>query len=107
MITAVVENSAKEGVVSMDEPTLEVMHDLRDFMFEHVYLRADAESQKDRAIGVIRDLTDWFAHHPDQVPDSYKVDETDDLTRAIDYVSGMTDRFALTTHDQLFRPTLF
>ena len=33
--------------------------------------------------------------------------ETDDLTRAIDYVSGMTDRFALSTHDALFRPTLF
>ena len=56
---------------------------------------------------MIRDLTDWFAHHPDQVPDSYKVDDADDLTRAIDYVSGMTDRFALTTHDRLFRPTLF
>ena len=107
MISAVVENSAKEGVVSMDEPTLEIMHELRDFMFTHVYLRADAESQKDRAIGVIRDLTDWFAHHPDEVPDTYKVDDADDLTRAVDYVSGMTDRFALTAHDKLFRPTLF
>ncbi len=107
MITAVVENSAESGTVSMDGPTLEIMHELRDFMFEHVYLRADAESQKDRAIGVIQDLTDWFAHHPDEVPDTYKVDDADDLTRAIDYVSGMTDRFALTTHDNLFRPTLF
>jgi dGTPase len=107
MITAVVENSAKEGRVSMDPPTLAIMHELRDFMFDRVYLRADAEDQKDRAIKVIQDLTDWFAHHPNEVPDSYKVDETDDLTRAIDYVSGMTDRFALATHDRLFRPTLF
>ena len=45
--------------------------------------------------------------HPDEVPHSYKVDDADDLTRAIDYVSGMTDRFALATHDTLFRPTLF
>ena len=107
MITAVVQNSATEGRVSMDDHTLGVMHELRDFMFDRVYLRADAEDQKDRAIKVIQDLTDWFARHPEQVPDSYKVDEADDLTRAIDYVSGMTDRFALTTHDRLFRPTLF
>ena len=107
MITAVVENSAREGRVSMDPETLEIMNELRDYMFENVYLRADAEQQKDWAVKVIQDLTDWFIHHPDEVPDSYKVDEADDLTRAIDYVSGMTDRFALATHDTLFRPTLF
>lgn len=107
MITAVVDNSVREGVVSMDAATLEIMHELRDYMFANVYLRADAEDQKDRAVKVIQDLTDWFIHHPDEVPDSYKVDEADDLTRAIDYVSGMTDRFALATHDTLFRPTLF
>jgi dGTP triphosphohydrolase len=28
------------------------------------------------------------------------------LERAIDYVAGMTDRFALHTHDRLFRPSL-
>jgi dGTPase len=41
------------------------------------------------------------------VPDSFNVDDADDLTRAIDYVSGMTDRFALAAHDRLFRPSLF
>ncbi len=56
---------------------------------------------------MIRNLTDYYAHHPEEIPDSYKVDDTDDLTRAIDYVSGMTDRFALSTHDTLFRPRLF
>lgn len=107
MITAVVENSAREGRVSMDPETLEIMNELRDHMFANVYLRADAEAQKDRAVKVIQDLTDWFVQNPGEVPDSYKVDEADDLTRAIDYVSGMTDRFALATHDTLFRPTLF
>ncbi len=107
MIRAVVEASHSEGVIVMDEPSLAAMHELRDYMFENVYLRAESESQKDRAILVIRDLVDWFHHHPEEVPDSYKVDDADDLTRAIDYVSGMTDRFALRTHDQLFRPTLF
>lgn len=107
MIRAVVETSHREGRVTMDPETLAVMNRLRDFMFDRVYLRPEAEAQKERAITVIRDLVEWFRHHPDEVPETYKVDETDDLTRAIDYVAGMTDRFALRAHDRLFRPTLF
>ena len=91
----------------MDEPTLDVMNELRDFMFTNVYLSSEAEEQKQRAITIIRNLTDYYAAHPDEIPASYKVDDTDDLTRAIDYVAGMTDRFALSTHDDLFRPRLF
>jgi dGTPase len=107
MINAVVETSSEAGKVAMDEPTLDVMNELRDFMFANVYLSPEAEAQKQRAITVIRNLTDFYAEHPAEVPESYRVDDTDDLTRAIDYVSGMTDRFALSTHDRLFRPTLF
>jgi dGTPase len=107
MIDAVVETSAAEGSVMMDEPTLEVMNELRNFMFRNVYLSAEAEAEKNRAVTVIRDLTDYYAANPGEIPDSYKVDDADDLTRAVDYVSGMTDRFALRTHDELFRPRLF
>ena len=56
---------------------------------------------------MIRDLVEYFSSHPDEVPDSYTVPDADPLTRAIDYVAGMTDRYALRTHDRLFRPTLF
>lgn len=107
MIRAVIETSHEEGSVIMEGDALAVMNDLRDFMFERVYLRPEAEAQKQRAITIIRDLVEWFRHHPEDIPDSYKVDDADDLTRAIDYVAGMTDRFALRTHDGLFRPTLF
>ncbi|GIU92552.1 MAG: hypothetical protein KatS3mg011_1458 [Acidimicrobiia bacterium] len=107
MVRAVVEHSHRTGEVSMDPEVLDVMHHLRRFMFERVYLHPETEAEKQRAIKVIRDLVEWFRHHPEEVPDSYKVDEADDLTRAIDYVSGMTDRFALRMHDRLFRPRLF
>jgi dGTP triphosphohydrolase len=29
------------------------------------------------------------------------------VARAIDFIAGMTDRYALRLHDRLFRPTLF
>jgi dGTPase len=107
MIRSVILTSGAAGAVAIDTAMLAIMDELRDFMFERVYLGSGSNGPKVRAIRVIRDLVDWYHHHPDQVPNSYKVDDTDDLTRAIDYVAGMTDRYALRAHDRLFRPTLF
>jgi dGTPase len=82
------------------------MGQLRDFMFERVYMRRESETQKEKAIVVIQDLVGYYQAHPDEVPDSYTVVDADSMTRAVDYVAGMTDRYALHTHDRLFRPTL-
>ena len=101
MIEAVVDESSRAGAVVMDEPTLDVMNELRDFMFERVYLRSEVDDQRDRAITIIRDLVDHYAAAPDQIPGTYQHDDADDLTRAIDYVAGMTDRFAIREWEQL------
>ncbi|HUF07638.1 MAG TPA: HD domain-containing protein [Candidatus Binatia bacterium] len=106
MINAVIDESLRSGAVRMDEPTLDVMNELRDFMFERVYQSAEQQRQQRRAIAVIRDLMDWHLDHPDEIPDSYRQDEASAQTQAADYIAGMTDRFALATHDRLFRPTL-
>jgi dGTPase len=82
------------------------MEELRDFMFDRVYMDPESESQKEKAIIVIQDLVRWFTDRPSDVPDSATIPEATPLERAIDYVAGMTDRFALHTHDRLFRPTL-
>ncbi len=107
MINSVIETSARMGAVGIDPAVLEVMAELRDFMFERVYLSPQMDGEKNRAVKVIRDLVEHFSRHPAEVPDSYTVADADSLTRAIDYVAGMTDRYALRTHDRLFRPTLF
>jgi dGTPase len=95
MIEAVVSHSAEVGTVAMDPDALDAMNQLRDFMFEVVYLRPEAAEQRRRAITIIQALVDHFVAHPDDVPDSYRHEPADEVTRAIDYVSGMTDRFAL------------
>jgi len=107
MINAVIDASVRDGRVVMDAEHLEVMGQLRDFMFEHVYLRPDAESQKQKSILIIQDLVGYYQAHPLEVPNSYTVPDAEPLTRAIDYVAGMTDRYAMRAHDRLFRPTLF
>jgi dGTPase len=75
-------------------------------MFARVYENPDQLRQQKRAIGVIRDLMDWHLEHPEEIPDTYRQDEAGPQTQAADYIAGMTDRFALATHDRLFRPSL-
>jgi len=107
MIHAVIDASVDSGHVTMDDRVLEAMHVLRDFMFERVYLRPEAEAQKERAIFVIRQLVDYYLSHPSDIPDTYRIEGADTLTQSIDYVAGMTDRYALSEHDRIFRLKLF
>jgi dGTPase len=104
MVNGVIEESLRQGEVVMAPDVLDGMQVLRDFMFERVYLRRESKPQQQRAITVIRDLVDHFIEHPNEVPDTYRLDDADDVERSIDYVSGMTDRYALRMHDHLFRP---
>ena len=46
----------------------QAMQELRDFMFERVYLRPENEVHRDRAIEVIQGLVQHFESHPDQIP---------------------------------------
>jgi dGTPase len=106
MINAVIDESLRTGAVRMDPATLAVMNQLRDFMFEHVYQSVEQLRQQRRAIAIIRDLMDWHLEHPDEIPASYRQAEAPLVVQAADYIAGMTDRFALATHDRLFRPML-
>ena len=100
MIEAVVSESVRHGTVSMSEPVLEAMHEVREFMFERVYLRPEAEPERQQAITIIQHLADHYRHQPDDIPSSYR-DAKDPTDAAIDYVAGMTDRFAIRDFERL------
>lgn len=103
MITAVIDHSLAVGRVEMDPETLAVMNELRDFMFERVYQAPQQLAQQTRAMTIIRDLIDYHLAHPGEMPASYRDNDVPPVVQVSDYVSGMTDRFALATHDRLFR----
>ncbi len=86
----------------MDPDALEAMQELRAFMFERVYGSEVAAGQKHVAIDVLRRLVDHHLTRPELIPASYRDTEADPVTQVVDYVTGMTDRFALATHDRLF-----
>jgi dGTPase len=97
LIDAVLENSLRVGEVRMDDETLAVMHDLRAFMFERVYLAPSLLREQRTAIETLRALVDHHLAHPDQIPATYREADAPLVTQVADYVAGMTDRFALAT----------
>jgi dGTP triphosphohydrolase len=103
MVDAVVAGSLADGgaVVMAPEP-LAAMQELRTFMFARVYVSETAAGQKQLAVDVIRRLVDHHLEHPDLIPATYRDTAADPVTQVVDHVSGMTDRFALATHDRLF-----
>ncbi len=102
MIDAVVANSVLGDSVTMSAPDLAVMSDFRNFMFERVYFSDHHLDHKAKAITIIRDLVELHHAKPDLMPATYRDHGTDTLSQAVDYVAGMTDRFATAAHDRLF-----
>jgi len=105
LITAVIDESLRAGTVGMDADTLALMHELRDFMFERVYLRPEQAAQQQIAVRLLRRLMDHHLAHPEELPASYRDTDADLVTQVGDFVSGMTDRYAQTASDRLFGAT--
>jgi dGTPase len=51
---------------------------------------------------VLRGLFDWFAAHPDAAPELAPGATTED--RVVDYLAGMTDRFAIRAWSERYVP---
>ncbi|MFQ5527014.1 MAG: HD domain-containing protein [Thermoanaerobaculia bacterium] len=104
MIHAVIEESERQGEVTMAPDVLEAMNGFRKFMFENVYLRPESKQQAAKAVRILRDLVDHFLANPDEMPESYRLRSEPLVTQVLDVVAGMTDRYALRVHDRIFRP---
>ena len=97
MVHAVVDRSISAGAVTMDPDIADAMGELRTFMFERVYLRPEGEPHRRRAVKIVHDLVRHYEANPSDISDSSRTHRPP-LERAVDYVAGMTDRFASRTH---------
>jgi len=104
LVTDLVTHSEDRDQISLSEPVLQALDQLRDFLFERVYLRKEARSEQEKAIGLVRSLFEYYLEHPEAVPAESPGIPDDLPTRVADYIAGMTDRFALRAYDELFLP---
>ncbi|MFN2543083.1 MAG: deoxyguanosinetriphosphate triphosphohydrolase [Actinomycetota bacterium] len=104
LVADLVDTSADRPEIALSEPVAAALDRFRDFMFERVYLREESRAEQEKAVGMVRALFSYYLDHPDEIPAEYERAPGDLPTRVADYISGMTDRFALRTYERLFLP---
>jgi dGTPase len=104
LVTDLVASSDGKDEVRLSPPVFAALDELRDFMFQQVYMRTGAHDEQEKAIAVVRALFGWFLDHPQELPLEYHRTPGDLTTRVADFIAGMTDRYALRTYEQLFLP---
>ena len=84
----------------MDSEIGEIMNELREFMFENVYLRKETSDQRKECKNIVQTLVEYFMENKNKLPKNY-IQSEDDIENSIDYVAGMTDRFAISTFGKI------
>ncbi len=103
-ITDIYETSAGQAFVRMSPARAEALETLRSFMFKHVYEHANKLIQ-DSAERMLASLYDYFTKRPEEMPEVYCAIARTDVPRAVcDYISSMTDRYAIGVFQRLFVP---
>jgi dGTPase len=100
MVGAVVEASLGQPQVQMRDEEMAAMLETRKFLFRNVYQRPEIALEVDSARTTLRTVCDWYRAHPEALPEDGVPDAEPDIA-VVDYVAGMTDRFALREFERI------
>ena len=107
-IADIYENSYNQPFVRMSDEVMAATNELRNFMFERVYGWSNKVIQE-RAERMLTQMFEYFMNNVDKLPKQYlQLLEKDGKERVVcDYLSGMTDRYAVTVFESIFIPSTF
>ena len=103
LVVDLLDHSDEAGDISQGEEVGGAMLRLREFMFERVYLGPEAQRQKPRIERMMGALFNHYLEHP---PPALTADATEEQ-RVVDWLAGMTDRFAIRSFEDLSLPQGF
>lgn len=106
MISDIVESSTDKNIISMSDDVYKAMWDLRQFMFDHVYLASRAKTEEIKAGSIIKWLYYYFMENTLELPEEFKcmLLKSGNERVICDYIAGMTDRYATNKFKELFLP---
>ena len=109
MVTSVIRTSTGIGEIRMADDMWDATAALRRFLFENVYTNPIAKAEEGKAKNLIAKLFEHFVKHPEQMPGRYRRNIDDEgVERCVcDFISGMTDRYAIETYERLFVPKMW
>ena len=106
LIDDMVRASAGRDHIALSDPVEQALLDMRRFMFDAVYSSPSAKSEGPKAKRLVEQLFSYYLDHLEALPAEYQTTVRESPVQAvIDYVSGMTDRFAIRVYEDLFVPS--
>lgn len=108
MVWDIVVESFDRPEVRMSERVQEATETLRNFLFERVYFGPEQWQEREKAKRLVKHLYEFFAEHPEVLETEYTFarKRQEDLGTVIcDFISGMTDRYALYIYRKYFIPS--
>ena len=88
-------------MIAMGEEVKGAFYTLREFMFDEVYLPTDRSPQGMAAREVMRLLYSHFNNNRDQIPPEYDQRSCSEDEAVVDFISGMTDHYAMRVAETL------
>ncbi|MBQ5725242.1 MAG: deoxyguanosinetriphosphate triphosphohydrolase, partial [Clostridia bacterium] len=112
MVTSLLAASEGRDVISMTPDVQAATDRLRAFLFERVYYNPIAKSEEQKSKELVYTLFAYYVKNPDRLPERYRrrigTDEGETVERAVaDFISGMTDRYAIETYEEKFVPRVW
>ena len=110
MIKAVVgsTNLEERHAIRMGEEALGALVGLRDFLYERVYDQPILRGEFEKAQRILGELWAYYLGHADEFRGRWwqkGTREDEGIERAVcDFLSGMTDRYALRAYEELMLP---
>ena len=109
MIKSIYRNSIGQSDITMEKKVMQASETLRDFLFKKVYNDLAAKEEEARAHRMLSAMYSYFKNNTPKLPDFYKklLENYDIDTVISDYISSMTDRYAVFTFEEIFVPKNF
>lgn len=107
LIHDIIINSFDQKQIKMSEDVENAMKGLRQFMFENVYLSSEAKKEEGKAKELVKRLYCYYFDNFEKIPKHF--DRLYELSKdkekiVCDYISGMTDKYAIDEFNNLFIP---
>ena len=108
MVHDIIAHSLGEPDIRMSEEVERAMQELRSFMFDSVYTNPKAKGEEKKAQNMLEGLFAHYMDHPEDMSEEYRdmlENKTDPKEIVVcDYISGMTDQYAIYKFEEYFVP---
>jgi dGTPase len=106
IMTDLIENS-QNGAIAMSDDMQDVFDEFHNFMFSDVYTNPVAKGEESKVEGILGGIYEHYVLSPEELPPEYRdVADAEGVERAAcDYVSGMTDSYAMDKFAEFFIPS--